>query len=208
MRWRRHSNGSRRSGLCCRTTSPLPPPSETDRTFAIVANGFADGPPATPLREFLVARNARVVTIFHPLTPEQGTRHVITRYEGGQRVDERTVRLPLRPPLSFMLDPLVPLLPERVEVWFGFNPLACARGLLARRQGRADSVFLWSVDFVPERFGPGTVRTRIYDRLDRLCCMRADARIELSEAAREGRNRRHRLPPDAAPAHVVPMGSW
>jgi glycosyltransferase involved in cell wall biosynthesis len=170
-------------------------------TIAIVSNGFADGP-AQALRDYLVAKGSEVCTIFHPLTAEQGPTHVITRYAGGERVRERHVRLPLRPPTSFALDAFVPLLPPRVDVWFGFNPLACARGLVAR----ADRVVLWSVDFVPDRFGPGTLATRIYDRLDRLCCLRADARVELSEAARNARNRRHRL--GDASAHIVPMGAW
>jgi glycosyltransferase involved in cell wall biosynthesis len=176
-------------------------------TFAIVSNGFADGP-AQALRDYLVARAARVVTIFHPLTPEQGMRHSIATYENGRRVDERSVRLPLAPPHSYVLDPFVPLLPPQVDAWFGFNPLACGRGLVARVQGRAGHVFLWSVDFVPDRFGPGSLPTRLYDRLDRLCCLRADARVELSEAARDGRNRRHGLPPEALAAHIVPMGAW
>jgi glycosyltransferase involved in cell wall biosynthesis len=123
-------------------------------------------------------------------------------------VGERSVRLPLRPPASFALDSFVPLLPSRVDAWFGFNPLACARGLVARRQRRARRVMLWSVDFVPDRFGRGTLLTRAYDRLDRMCCRRADVRIELSEAARDARNRRHNLPPESAQAHVVPMGAW
>lgn len=176
-------------------------------TFAIVSNGFADGP-AQALRDHLVARDAGVVTIFHPLTPEQGTHHRVAMYADGMQVEERTVRLPLRPPASFVLDPLVPLLPPNVDAWFGFNPLACARGLAARGTGRARRVFLWSVDFVPDRFGRGTLTTRIYDRVDRLCCRRADARVELSEAAREARNRRHGLPPDATRTYVVPMGAW
>jgi glycosyltransferase involved in cell wall biosynthesis len=169
--------------------------------FAIVSNGFADGP-AQALRDYLVVRGVDVVTVFHPLTPEQGTTHVITTYAGGERVGERRVRLPLRPPASFAVDPFVPLLLPRVDVWFGFNPLACARGLVAR----ADRVVLWSVDFVPDRFGRGTVATRIYDRLDRLCCMRADARVELTAAARDARNRRHGL--GDAHTHIVPMGAW
>jgi glycosyltransferase involved in cell wall biosynthesis len=149
-----------------------------------------------------------VVTIFHPLSPEQGRRHVITRYEGGEPVDERSTHTPLGPPLSFVLDPFVPLLPPRVDTWFGFNPLACGRGLAARRLGRARAAVLWSVDFVPERFGSGTIPTRVYDRLDKLCCLRADARIELSATAREARNRRHGLTAAATEAHVVPMGAW
>jgi glycosyltransferase involved in cell wall biosynthesis len=177
------------------------------RTFAIAANGFGDGP-AQALRDYLVSRGDRVVTMFHPLTREQGKRHIISTFAQGKKQSERTVRLPLRPPLSFALDPFVPLLSPRVDAWFGFNPLACARGLAARRLGRARFVALWSVDFVPDRFGPGTLPTRIYDRVDRLCCLHADARIELSEAARDGRNERHGLPPDAAPTLVVPMGAW
>jgi glycosyltransferase involved in cell wall biosynthesis len=173
-------------------------------SVAIVSNGFADGP-AQALRDYLVAKGTSVYTVFHPLTAEQGTTHVITTYAGGERVGERRVPLSLRPPASFALDPFVPLLAPRVDVWFGFNPLACARGLVARRGRR---VVLWSVDFVPDRFGRRTLPTRLYDRLDRLCCRRADARVELSDAAREGRNARHGLVGDAAHAHVVPMGAW
>ena len=176
-------------------------------TVAIVSNGFADGP-AQALRDYLVARDVRVVTIFHPLTPEQGRRHRITVYDNGAQVREKSVRVPLKPPASFALDPFVPLLPPHVDAWFGFNPLACARGLVARRQRRARRVVLWSVDFVPDRFGSGTLPTRVYDRLDRLSCLRANARVELSETARRARDRRHDLPPGSAPAFVVPMGAW
>ena len=175
-------------------------------SHAIVANGFADGP-AQALRDHLVDRGQSVVTIFHPLAPEQGDRHVITRYHAGTSVEERVLRLGLRPPASFALDPLVPLLPPRVEAWFGFNPLACARGLVARRGGRARTVVLWSVDFVPDRFGSGSLATRVYDRLDRFSCLRADARVELSEAARDARNARHDLLDDGRTV-IVPMGAW
>ena len=184
-----------------RSTSAVTP------AFAIVANGFAEGP-AQALRDYLVERGSTVVTILHPLTVEQGKRHRVSFYGAGRHVAERTVRLPLSPPLSYAIDPFVPLLPPRVDTWFGFNPLACGRGLAARAFGRARRVFLWSVDFVPDRFGPGTTATRLYDRLDRLCCTRADARVELTDAAREARNARHGLGGNAAPAHVVPMGAW
>ena len=171
---------------------------------AIVANGFAEGP-AEALRDYLLGRGADLVTVFHPLTREHGGRHAVSRYRGGELVSRRELDLRVRPPASYVLDPLVPLLPPRVDTWFGFNPLACARGLLLRRARRARRVVLWSVDFVPDRFGAGTVPTRIYDRLDRRCCLRADARVELSEAARAARNARHGID---TPAHVVPMGAW
>jgi glycosyltransferase involved in cell wall biosynthesis len=69
-------------------------------------------------------------------------------------------------------------------------------------------VVLWSVDFVPERFGSGTALTRLYNSVDRLCCTRADRRIELSEAARLARNQHHRLHEPSVPTLVVPMGAW
>jgi glycosyltransferase involved in cell wall biosynthesis len=177
------------------------------RSFAVVANGFAEGP-AQALRDYLVSCEADVVTILHPLTPEQGTRHLVTVHSGGRLTRSGKIAIPVRPPLSFAVDPFVPLRVPRVDAWFGFNPLACARGLFARRAGRARAVALWSVDFVPDRFGTGSPLTRLYDRLDRLDCTRADARIELSESARDARNRRHGLAGAAAHAHVVPMGAW
>jgi glycosyltransferase involved in cell wall biosynthesis len=179
----------------------------TARSFAIVANGFGDGP-AQALRDCLIADGADVVTILHPLVLEQATRHVVTTYREGRQSGQRSIWFPLSPPLSFAVDPFVPLRAPRVDAWFGFNPLACARGLLARGLGRARRTFLWSVDFTPDRFGAGTVLTRLYDRLDRYCSEHADGRIELSAAAREGRNARHSLVGSAADARIVPMGAW
>jgi hypothetical protein len=76
-------------------------------TFAIASNGFAEGP-AQALRDLLVARGARVVTAFHPLTPEQGTRHVVTEYADGRVVAERAAAQPLPPGLvrdGIVVDP-------------------------------------------------------------------------------------------------------
>ena len=136
-----------------------------------------------------------MLTIAHPLGRYEGGRHVIATYEAGRRLTERTVRLPLKPPLSYAVDPFVPLSQPFVDVWFGFNPLAAARGLASRRLGRARRAVLWSVDFTPDRFGRG-LTTRLYDRV---------ARVELSEAARDARNARHGVD---TPAEVVPMGTW
>jgi len=176
-------------------------------TSAIASNGFGDGP-AQALRDYLLARGESLVTILHPLTPEEGTRHVVTTYVDGACIDERIRRSPLRPPASYALDPLIPLLPPRVDAWFGFNPLACGRGLVARKLGRAERVVLWSVDFVPDRFGAGTIATSLYDRLDRHCCQAVDLHVELTETARAARLRRHGLGAASTPAHVVPMGAW
>jgi glycosyltransferase involved in cell wall biosynthesis len=176
-------------------------------SVAIVANGFADGP-AQALRDYLRGRNARIEAVWHPLTPEEGSAHLVESWAGDELTSRRTIRLPIRPPSSYAFDPFVPLRIPAVDVWFGFNPSASARGLVARGLRRARMVVLWSVDFVADRFGPGTLQTQMYDGLDAYCCRRADARVELTEVAAEARNRRHRLTPDQTPVHIVPMGAW
>jgi glycosyltransferase involved in cell wall biosynthesis len=174
--------------------------------FAIVSNGFADGP-AQALRDFLVERGAGVVTVFHPLVSGGAKTHEIARY-GRSGVRVTGVTTPLGPPLSFAIDPVIPLRLPVVDGWFGFNTLATARGLRARRHGRARTVVHWCVDFVPGRFGR-TPAGVLYDRLDRHCCREADARFELSAAARDGRDLRHGIDPRSlAPTRIVPMGAW
>jgi glycosyltransferase involved in cell wall biosynthesis len=179
-------------------------------TFTIVSSGIENptGGPVVPLRDFLLSRGAhRVTTIFHPLEREQGPYHRITHYQGG-RARRRSVRLPSRPPFTYALDPVVPLVLDPADAWFGMNNLVSARGLLERARGRVQTVVYWAIDFVPERFGASQL-TRIYDVLDALCCQRVDARFEGSQAALEGRNARHGLGPgEGAPTWVVPHGAW
>jgi glycosyltransferase involved in cell wall biosynthesis len=179
----------------------------TESTFLIATNGTGDGP-GQALRDYLRERGAREVTVVsHPLSRDDPPVHVVTRYAGDHR---RTtcIRLPNRPPWSFPLDLCVPVRLPDVNAWFGFNNLAAFRGLAQRRLGKADKVYYWAVDFVPDRFGRG-LTTRSYDSVDRFVSARVDARVELSEAALNARAARLGLPERRlAPAVVVPMGAW
>jgi glycosyltransferase involved in cell wall biosynthesis len=192
--------------------APVPPTGMrriSDSRFFVAVNGAGPSPPASGLIDFLLKHRAqRLTTVFHPLEPEHQGQHVITVYEPDTEPTVRRIGLPSRPPWTYAADPFVPLWPESVDVWFGFNNLACARGLLARRLRRCHKVVYWAVDFVPNRFGDN-VLTKAYDRLDALCCHYADARFELSAAALRGRNDRLRLKPESTSrAHVVPIGAW
>jgi glycosyltransferase involved in cell wall biosynthesis len=189
-------------------------PSQTkpvqDSRFTVLANGTPDSPPASGLVDYLLAHPARAVTsVFHPLTREDGNRHLTTFYEHDRRRREQVLRLPTRPPLTYPIDALIPPRLPRSDGWFAFNNLLCARGLLERRLGRTGRVVYWAVDFVPDRFGTGSPLTRAYDALDRYCCQHADVRVELSQAALEGRDARHELAPGAgARREVIPIGAW
>jgi glycosyltransferase involved in cell wall biosynthesis len=97
---------------------------------------------------------------------------------------------------------------SRVDAWIGFSNLSAVHGIARRRLGLVGEVVYWAVDFVPDRFGPGSPLTRIYDWVDRVAAIRADLRVELTAAALEGRAERLGLGVDAAPAHVAPVGAW
>ncbi|MBJ7600633.1 MAG: hypothetical protein DLM67_20545 [Candidatus Nephthysia bennettiae] len=191
-----------------RPAAPVSPRRLSECSFAIVSNGFADGN-APALRDYLVRERAgSVTTIAHPLSGEDGGRHEIRRWEHGRFATSLKLRLPSRPPLTYPLDLLAPLLPPRVDAWMGFNALACGQGLAARAAGRAGVVAYWCVDYVDNRFGRNPL-TWLFERADSFCCRHADARFEVSEAALEARTARHggdstRL----APASVVPIGAW
>lgn len=195
-------------------TAGAPPDRDARRisesTFVVETSGELDSPPASAVREFLVASGARrVTTIVHPLTPEAAPRHLVETWQPGAGTRTTRVPLPSKPPFTYPLDLVVPPLPPRADVHIGFNSLACGRALAARRLGRVRHVAYWAVDFVPDRFGEGGVLTKAYDALDAWVCRTADVRFEVSEAARTGRNERHGLSAaTAARAHVAPMGAW
>jgi glycosyltransferase involved in cell wall biosynthesis len=180
-----------------------------DSSFVVAVNGRGVAPPASGLVEYLVKHGAkRVTSVLHPLESEDPARHVVTTYERGREPVERAVRLPSRPPYTYPLDVLVPLPGPRADAWFAFTNLSCLRGLAERRLGRAGKVVYWPVDFVAERFG-NSAFTRAYDFVERICCLRADARFELAEAALRGRSARYRLTArDGAPTALVPIGAW
>jgi glycosyltransferase involved in cell wall biosynthesis len=180
-----------------------------DSSFVVAVNGRGVAPPASGIVEYLVKHGAkRVTSVLHPLEPEDPARHVVTTYEPGREQNERVVRLPSRPPYTYPLDLLVPLLGPRADAWFAFTNLSCLRGLAERRLGRTWKVVYWPVDFVAKRFGDSPA-TRAYDFVERICCTRADARFELAEAALRARSARHGLAADdGAPTALVPIGAW
>jgi glycosyltransferase involved in cell wall biosynthesis len=184
-----------------------PPVEISGGRFALMGNGLADLPPAAAVRDYLLARGARLVTVFHPLGSEEQGRHELVRYDGTGRARRRVLTLPSRPPMTYPLDLVVPPTFPIVDGWIGFNNLASLRGLAARRRRRARRVVYWAVDFVPGRFRSGPL-TSMFDRVDARCCGAVDARIEVSRAALEGRNRRLDLTGRAASATVCPNGIW
>ncbi len=179
-------------------------------SFALVMSGAPGTPPADALIEYLNDHGAASVTaVFHPLQVTDAPGHLVQRFDHGALVSERRYPIPAKPPYTFPLDLLVPLLPRKVDHWIAFNCLEYMRGAALRRLRRVGTVTYWVIDFVPDRFGVGTPATRAYDRLDRAACLGADLRVELSAKARDARTARHGLTPgQGAPTTLSPIGAW
>ena len=183
---------------------PRMPPRAEQLSYLLVANGYLDGPPAGPFREWLVDSGAAVSVLIHPLTEEGYGEHLRLEYRGGRLVAERRTRLPSRPPLTYPLDLLAPPLLPRADVTIAFNNMHAARAIVSRPRR---TVVYWAIDFAPNRFGPGTRLTRAYESLDRWVCRKASARFELSQVTLEARDAALGLH-GGSPAHVVPIGAW
>lgn len=180
----------------------------TESTFLLAANGEFDAPPVSGVREYLVPRAAAVTVIMHPLNREDAPLHKIAHWRRGQLVSERTLALPSRPPYTYLLDAIAPLVRPRVDLWIGFNNLSVLNGIMRRRLHLVSGVAYWAVDFVPDRFGSETLLSRAFDRLDSFAARRSDLRVELTAAARDGRASRLGLTSDIAPTQIAPIGLW
>lgn len=176
-------------------------------SFLLEVNGTTASPPASALCEYLAPRAAALWTVAHPLNREDPPEHAVEHWRGGAWSGRRALRRPSRPPLSFALDPFTPLRRPRVDVWLAFSNLSACHALLRRSRNRVGKVVYWAIDFVPDRFGAGTPLTRAYDAADRYAARNVDLRVELTEAARDGRDARLG---DAglAPSLVAPIGAW
>ena len=175
--------------------------------FAIEAHGAPTGPPAVGLKELLVRHGAHVRCLYHPLGADQDGQHVYEDWRDGT-CRRRVVRLLSRPPYTYPFDVLLPFAGGPVDVWFGFDNISSARGLARRALGRVGRVAHWAVDFVPDRFGPGSPLTCAYDVLDAVCCRHADLRLEVTQSALDARTERLGLQDAETPALATPIGLW
>jgi glycosyltransferase involved in cell wall biosynthesis len=179
-----------------------------NKTFLIVASGYASGP-AQALVDFLKVSDAEVVEFLqHPLVAEGPGNHIQTLVTGNGDLKVKVRRRPNRPPITYVFDFITPLNLRRSDVWISFNALATIQGLIFRKLRRTNYVVHWSVDFVPRRFTNSLVNW-VYETFDKRCCKAADLRIELSNSAMENREKQYGLlKEESARALVVPMGFW
>ena len=122
-------------------------------TAIIASNGWGGGP-AEALLERLLDGGVTVTAVTHPLLAEHGGRHDVEVFSQGARVRRRRYWSPLRPTASFALDPLIPPILPKADVFFGFNPLAAARdsssdGSVDRAESSHGALTSFPIDLEP-----------------------------------------------------------
>jgi len=178
------------------------------RTLVVATHVYATGP-GHALAEYGASRAGRMVFMGHPFGYAPDVRPLLERWQEGVLVTRRHVRWRRGTPelVSWARDVALTLVwgfrtPGTADVFVGCDSLLAATGLMLRRLGKARIVVLWTIDYVPERFG-NPVLNRIYHAFDKLCVRRCDETWNLSPVMEEARAARgvH------GRQRVVPMGA-
>jgi len=181
-------------------------PTAIPERVALATHYYATGP-AFDLETYLRSRTSHLLFIAHPLYAHGGSSY-LRRYR-----DDRLVKVMEKGELKLFprfISDVVRTVRWTQQAGYhdlfiaGDNLLAIA-GLWLRRRRHVHRVVLYSIDYVPRRFG-NAVLNRLYHRVDRLAAGRADIVWNLSPAIAEARRRRDGTV-RSAPQIVVPMGA-
>jgi glycosyltransferase involved in cell wall biosynthesis len=158
------------------------------------------------IEDYLVSEGAEVFSVIQPLFPGDSKR-MIRRRIGDHKVETTTLAwLPLRSPLSYFLDPVVPWRLPKADIAIGFNCAMTNRFLLRRLRGKVRVVIQWNIDFSPIRF-KSAVLNYVYKSLDKKACLFSDFHVDLNSRALLARQTLYKLKSDDR-GKVVPVGIW
>ncbi len=163
--------------------------------------------PATALSEYLQERTSAFQYIAHPLFggPDPATNQI---YEGGRLIS--TARSQARAGvLGYIQDVLRTIVwtqRRRSDLFIAGDNLLALAGLWLRWRGRTHSVVLYSIDYVPNRFG-NPLLNAAYHAIDRFVLRHVDVTWNASRPIMEARRARDHHRP-VSPQLVVPVGAW
>lgn len=162
---------------------------------------------ATALDEYLKPRVTRYRAINHPLFAD-GSPSTYRFYTNGERssaFDAPGGHGPSRYVMDVRRTVQWSQKDGPTELFIAGDNLLALAGLWLRRRGLAKAVALYSIDFVPNRFG-NALLNRAYHGIDRLAVARSDVVWNGSSGIAEGRRQRDGAR-KAAPQILVPMGA-
>ncbi len=184
-----------------------------DQHVAIVFHTYTPtGGLALELLQYLNARAARVILIFHPFpNARMPLNSVMQTYERGKLMGEFKTLVPRGPAVLFyFLDILFTIyfllrLREPIDLFIGLDNLNTLSGILLKKLGRVKSVVFYVIDYVPLRFESRWLND-VYHWVDKVCCQKADAIWNVSPVMMEARRARWKSIGGCAAAFTVPLG--
>ena len=158
------------------------------------------------IEDYFVFEGAEVFSVIQPLFSGDSKR-IFRRRVGDNKVETTLLTwLPLRSPLSYILDPVIPWKLPKADIAIGFNCVMTNRFLFHRLRRKVRVVIQWNIDFSPVRF-KSVVLNYVYKLLDKKACLLSDFHVDLNPRALQARQSLYKMKSDGR-GKVVPVGIW
>lgn len=186
--------------------------SKNIRNYKIVVTThvFATGP-AQELEDYLRNKVDTLIFVGHPFSYARDLRSFYKLYKNGELIKKEKAiawRLPeIFMYLKDMFYTIIWVIASRkfFDLYVGADILNAFTGILLRRLGRTQKVILYTIDYVPNRFG-NILFNQLYQRLDAYCLKHCDQVWNLSQVMARERRKRGFVKGDTVPQIVVPIG--
>lgn len=180
---------------------------------AIVTHIFATGP-ALDLEEYLKSKVSSLVFIGHPFVYKKEVNSFRRIYSKGKLISEIKAP-PARLPgiLMYIKDALITFwwilrYSKKIDLYIGSDGFSSYLGLILKKIGKVKKVLLYTIDFMPKRFG-SAILNWLYHYFDKQCLKYCTAVWNLSDKMAQGREEYMKVKRDKfVPQITVPLGIW
>lgn len=180
---------------------------------AIVAHIFATGP-ALELEQYLTYKVSSLIFIGHPFAYKKDVASFRRIYNKGQLMDSSKASLIKLPGiLIYFKDFVLTLLwvlqfGKQIDVYVGSDGFSAYLGIFLKKIGRVRQVVLYTIDFMPKRFG-NPILNWIYHYFDEQCLKKCKVVWNLSDKMAQGREEYMKTKRDRfVPQLTIPLGIW
>ncbi len=183
-----------------------------EMSAVVVSHVFTTGP-AQELESYLVARKMKKFRyIGHPFTFAADIRSFYSVYkDGNKELSHKAYGWRLPGVLGYVKDLLYTLgwllfSGEKYDLYIGVDNLNAFAGLMLRALGKTDTVFFYTIDYIPKRFD-NRLLNRLYHWMDSYCVAHCDYVWNLSPVMIEEREKKGVLAKHSGKQITVPIGT-
>ncbi|MEK7188383.1 MAG: hypothetical protein AAB685_00840, partial [Patescibacteria group bacterium] len=181
--------------------------------FVIVSHVLVTGP-AIELEEFLKDKVNSLIFIGHPFGFRKDIRSFYRLYASGD-LEEEKFTYPWKFPqiLTFIKEAIYTLMwilttKEKWNIYIGSDNYSAYLGILLKKLGKVKDVILYTIDYVPNRFGNPFLNF-LYRYFDRACLRKCKVIWNVSDRIIEAREKYERVSREDSVAQItVPLGIW